>query len=67
VTTSKARYGGLFFSPGWRIIGERPATPTKEHIMARPRFDDAWAASLRIYDRANSAAKVAEVIGGYVA
>nr|WP_315215322.1 type VI secretion system amidase effector protein Tae4 [uncultured Duganella sp.] len=35
--------------------------------MIRPRFDDAWAASLRIYDRDNSAAKVAEVIGGYVA
>lgn len=54
-----------------RIVDNRqttnPAIPTKEHTMSRPRFNDAWAASLRIYDRDNSAARVAEVIGGYVA
>lgn len=34
--------------------------------MTRPSFTAAWAASMRIYDPANSAAKVARVIGGYV-
>ncbi|MBW7982497.1 type VI secretion system amidase effector protein Tae4 [Enterobacillus tribolii] len=34
--------------------------------MARPSFADAWSASLRIYDPADPAAKVAEVVGGYV-
>lgn len=35
--------------------------------MTRPSFSAAWAASLRIYDATNSAAKVAQVIGGNVA
>lgn len=35
--------------------------------MTRPSFHAAWAASTRIYDPANSAAKVAQVIGGNVA
>lgn len=35
--------------------------------MTRPSFTAAWAASMRIYDPANSAAKVAKVIGGNVA
>jgi hypothetical protein len=34
--------------------------------MTRPSFSHAWAASQRIYDPANSGAKVAKVIGGYV-
>lgn len=34
--------------------------------MSRPSFAAAWAASMRIYDPTNPAAKVAEVIGGYV-
>ena len=35
--------------------------------MPRPSFNAAWAASQRIYDPDNPAAKVAQVIGGYVA
>lgn len=35
--------------------------------MTRPYFAAAWAASQRIYDPANPAAKVAKVIGGNVA
>ncbi|WP_076515925.1 T6SS effector amidase Tae4 family protein [Achromobacter sp. MFA1 R4] len=35
--------------------------------MARPSFAQAWAASQRIYDPANPAARVAKVIGGKVA
>jgi hypothetical protein len=35
--------------------------------MARPSFTSAWAASARIYDAGNPAAKVAQVIGGNVA
>jgi len=35
--------------------------------MTRPSFSAAWAASQRIYDSANPAAKVAKVIGGNVA
>ncbi|WMD18641.1 T6SS effector amidase Tae4 family protein [Achromobacter seleniivolatilans] len=35
--------------------------------MARPTFAQAWIASQRIYDPANSAAKVGQVIGGKVA
>jgi len=34
--------------------------------MIRPHFTTAWTASQRIYDPANSGAKVAKVIGGYV-
>lgn len=34
--------------------------------MARPYFSHAWAASQRIYDPANSGAKVAKTIGGLV-
>jgi hypothetical protein len=34
--------------------------------MVRPTFSAAWAVSMRIYDPANSAAKVARVVGGYV-
>ncbi|RQT34922.1 type VI secretion system amidase effector protein Tae4 [Burkholderia contaminans] len=34
--------------------------------MKRPSFAVAWAASQRIYDPANSGARVAKVIGGYV-
>jgi hypothetical protein len=34
--------------------------------MKRPSFSAAWAASMRIYAPVNSAAKVAQVIGGYV-
>ncbi|MFD1556796.1 type VI secretion system amidase effector protein Tae4 [Paraburkholderia silviterrae] len=34
--------------------------------MGRPSFSMAWAASIRIYDPANSAAKVAQLIGGNV-
>lgn len=34
--------------------------------MSRPKFSQAWAASMRIYDPANSGAKVAQIIGGYV-
>lgn len=34
--------------------------------MARPSFSAAWAASMRIYDPANAAGRVAQVIGGYV-
>ncbi|MEJ2669410.1 MAG: type VI secretion system amidase effector protein Tae4 [Gammaproteobacteria bacterium] len=34
--------------------------------MSRLPFAAAWAAAMRIYDPANSAAKVAKVIGGYV-
>lgn len=35
--------------------------------MTRPAFSAAWAASIRIYDPVNSATKVAEVVGGFVA
>jgi len=35
--------------------------------MTRPSFSTAWAASQRIYDPTDSAAKVAQVIGGNVA
>lgn len=35
--------------------------------MIRPSFSLAWAASMRIYDPANSGVKVAQIIGGYVA
>lgn len=35
--------------------------------MTRPSFLAAWTASMRIYDSANSAARVAQVIGGNVA
>ena len=35
--------------------------------MMRPAFSHARSASTRIYDPANSAAKVAKVVGGYVA
>lgn len=35
--------------------------------MARPNFNAAWAASMRIYDPQASGAKVAQVIGGNVA
>jgi Type VI secretion system (T6SS), amidase effector protein 4 len=34
--------------------------------MARTPFSAAWAASQRIYDPANSGARVAKIIGGYV-
>ena len=33
----------------------------------RPFFSTAWAASMRIYSPANSAARVAQVVGGHVA
>jgi hypothetical protein len=35
--------------------------------MTRPLFNTVWAASQRIYNPANSAARVAEIIGGKVA
>lgn len=35
--------------------------------MSRPKFSEAWAASKRIYDPVDPAAKVAQVIGGHVA
>ncbi|WP_454121412.1 type VI secretion system amidase effector protein Tae4 [Kosakonia sp. Marseille-Q7440] len=35
--------------------------------MAKPTFSAAWAAAMRIYDPADSGAKVAQVIGGKVA
>ncbi len=35
--------------------------------MARPSFNTAWAASMRIYDATDSAKKVADTIGGNVA
>lgn len=35
--------------------------------MQRPAFSVAWSASQRIYDPANPAARVADVIGGVVA
>lgn len=35
--------------------------------MTRPSFAIAWSASLRIYDPADAGAKVASMIGGYVA
>jgi hypothetical protein len=35
--------------------------------MSRPSFSVAWAAAMRIYDLADSAAKAAQVIGGNVA
>ena len=34
--------------------------------MARPSFSAAWTASMAIYDPANSAARVAQMIGGFV-
>jgi hypothetical protein len=34
--------------------------------MTKPSFSHAWAASQRIYDPANSGAKVAKTIGGFV-